>query len=58
MIAVLSAFGIFLWFWNTVRTKSPEGDPQFEDATDPAILGLDLHRDGVMPIRNANLPLT
>jgi len=37
--------------WSASRlTKSPEGILQFEEAADPAVFALDLHRDGVTPI--------
>jgi hypothetical protein len=37
--------------WSTARmAKSPEGALQFEDAMEPAIFALDLHRDGVTPV--------
>ena len=37
--------------WSASRlAKSPEGVLQFEEAADPAVFALDLHRDGVTPI--------
>ena len=37
--------------WSAARlAKSPEGELQFEEAAEPAIFALDLHRDGVTPI--------
>jgi CubicO group peptidase (beta-lactamase class C family) len=37
--------------WSASRlAKSPEGVLQFEEAAEPAIFALDLHRDGVTPI--------
>ena len=37
--------------WSATRlANSEEGEVQFEEAADPAIFALDLHRDGVTPI--------
>jgi hypothetical protein len=37
--------------WSASRlAKSPEGELQFEEAAEPAVFALDLHRDGVTPI--------
>ena len=37
--------------WSASRlARSPEGVLQFEEAFDPAVFALDLHRDGVTPI--------
>jgi len=37
--------------WSATRlAKSPEGVLQFEEAAEPAVFALDLHRDGVTPI--------
>jgi len=37
--------------WSASRlAKSPEGVLQFEEAADPAVFALDLHRDGVTPV--------
>jgi hypothetical protein len=50
IVGVLAALAICLR-WSTARlAKSPEGALQFEDALDPAIFALDLHRDGVTTI--------
>jgi hypothetical protein len=47
---VLAALAICLR-WSTARlAKSPEGELQFEDALDPTIFALNLHRDGVTTI--------
>jgi len=43
----VAAFGLRLW---TILTGSGEGELQFEEARDPAVLELGLHRDGVMPL--------
>ena len=37
--------------WSASRlARSPEGEIQFEEAEEPAVFALDLHRDGVTPI--------
>jgi hypothetical protein len=50
IVAVLLALGICAR-WSVSRlARSPEGELRFEEAADPAIFSLDLHRDGVTPI--------
>jgi hypothetical protein len=49
-VGVLLALGI-CGRWSASRlAKSPEGELQFEEAAEPAVFALDLHRDGVTPI--------
>ncbi|HEY1492976.1 MAG TPA: hypothetical protein VGF49_00475, partial [Candidatus Solibacter sp.] len=43
----VAAFGFRLW---TTLTASGEEELQFEEAREPAVLELGLHRDGVMPL--------
>jgi CubicO group peptidase (beta-lactamase class C family) len=43
----VAALGFRLW---TTLTTSSEDELQFEEARDPAVLELGLHRDGVMPL--------
>jgi hypothetical protein len=41
--------------WSATRlANSEEGEVQFEEAAEPAIFALDLHRDGVTPIATAS----
>jgi CubicO group peptidase (beta-lactamase class C family) len=41
---------------STGLANSPEGETQFEEAAEPAIFALDLHRDGVTPIPPTDEP--
>jgi hypothetical protein len=50
LIAILIAIAICMWWRTTMLSRSPEGELQFEDAADPAIFALDLHRDGMTPM--------
>jgi hypothetical protein len=50
VVGLLTALAI-LARWSAIRlAKSPEGELQFEEAAEPAVFALDLHRDGVTPI--------
>ena len=46
MIAILIVVAILIRSRNRARARSPEGELQFEEAADPAILALGLHWDG------------
>jgi len=50
VIAALAALAICARWSASRLAKSPEGVLQFEEAAEPAIFALDLHRDGVTPI--------
>ena len=47
LVALLLAFAICARRSATRFAKSPEGQLQFEEAAEPAVYALDLHRDGV-----------
>jgi hypothetical protein len=50
MVGVLAVLAIGAR-WSTARlANSEEGALKFEDAMEPAVFALDLHRDGVTPI--------
>jgi len=46
-VGILGALWIGLRWRNNAFARSPEGAAQFEEAEDPAIFAMDLHRDGV-----------
>ena len=46
-VGILGALWIGLRWRNNAFARSPEGEIQFEEAEDPAIFAMDLHRDGV-----------
>jgi uncharacterized membrane protein HdeD (DUF308 family) len=50
VVGVLLAMAICARWSATRLAKSEEGELQFEEAAEPAIFALDLHRDGVTPI--------
>lgn len=50
MVATLALIGACLWWRNRTFARSPAGALQFEEAADPAIFGLNLHRDGITPM--------
>jgi len=50
MVVTLAFLGVCIWWRNTALARSPEGGLQFEEAADPVIFGLNLHRDGVTPM--------
>ncbi len=47
---LLAALAICARCSATRLAKSPEGELQFEEAAEPAVFSLDLHRDGVTPM--------
>lgn len=53
VVAVLLVTVIGLRWSATRLAKSPEGELHFEEAAEPAVFALDLHRDGVTPIPGA-----
>jgi hypothetical protein len=54
LIGVLTLVAIFARWSATRLANSEEGEVQFEEAAEPAIFALDLHRDGVTPIATAS----
>jgi len=50
IVGVLAALAIGVRWSATRLAKSEEGALQFEEAMEPAVFALDLHRDGVTPI--------
>jgi len=50
VVGLLAAIAICARWSATRLAKSPEGVLQFEEAAEPAVFALDLHRDGVTPI--------
>ena len=50
VIAALISLAIAARWSASKLARSPEGVLQFEEAAEPAIFALDLHRDGVTPI--------
>jgi hypothetical protein len=49
-VGALAAVAIGARWSATKLARSPEGEIQFEEAAEPAVFALDLHRDGVTPI--------
>ena len=50
MVGVLAAVALCLW-WSAARlARSEAGALRFEEAEEPVVFALDLHRDGVTPI--------
>ena len=50
IVVVLSVLVIAARWRASSVARSPEGELQFEEAADPAIFMLDLHRDGITPM--------
>jgi hypothetical protein len=50
VVGLLAAIAIWARWSATRLAKSPEGELHFEEAAEPAVFALDLHRDGVTPI--------
>jgi hypothetical protein len=50
VIVGMAALAICARWRTSALARSPEGVLQFEETAEPAIFGLDLHRDGVTPI--------
>jgi hypothetical protein len=55
VIGVLLILALFARWSASRLAKSPEGELQFEEAAEPAVFALDLHRDGVTPIDAAQI---
>jgi CubicO group peptidase (beta-lactamase class C family) len=51
IVAILATLAILAWWRNVKFAKSFEGELQFEQAAEPAVMGLDLSRDGVRQTR-------
>ena len=49
-VALLATLAILARWSATRLADSPEGVLEFEEAAEPAVFVLDLHRDGVTPI--------
>ena len=56
VLGVLMTLAICARWSATKLAKSEEGELQFEEAADPAIFALDLHRDGATPIALPDRP--
>jgi CubicO group peptidase (beta-lactamase class C family) len=56
VVGVLTALAICARWSATRLAKSEEGELQFEEAVEPAIFSLNLHRDGVTPIALSDGP--
>jgi len=56
VVGVLTSMAICARWSATRLANSEEGRLQFEEAAEPAIFGLDLHRDGVTPIALPDRP--
>ena len=54
VVGLLATLAIGLRWSATRLAKSPEGVLQFEEAAEPAVFALDLHRDGVTPIARSD----
>ncbi|MES1258069.1 MAG: hypothetical protein ABUS51_06550, partial [Acidobacteriota bacterium] len=50
LVGLLAALAIGVRWSATRLAKSPEGELRFEEAAEPAVFALDLHRDGVTPV--------
>jgi uncharacterized membrane protein len=56
VVGLLTALAIWARWSATRLANSPEGELQFEEAAEPAIFALDLHRDGVTTIAPTDDP--
>ncbi len=52
MFAILTAAAVFAWRRTEGQADSGENTLRFEEEAAPAIVGLGLHRDGVLPIKS------